>query len=384
VTGDLDGDGRATVGVFVLSSATFFFRDGAAGGASAGIQYGVPGDVPFVGDWDGDGRDSVGVYRPSDSTYHLQGVTDVRAAPIGFGTPSPFGSTPVAGDWNGRELATNDDLAAIFGANVAAGVSDASLRLINAAMTRAGAVTAARKAAFLTSVSSASHFALDATAPGSSRYRGRGLVQLAGKAAYQRAGADLGVDLVRHPELATNPFVSAAAASWFWSVAHGVNIAADHLDIAAVGVVMGAPPDPLDNYARCTAFVAALRWFDGGVAPDGVNCDRSARTPWAALAMLPPAAFESLAAPAPAATVAPTAGLTRGTPAGAPEARSVTGTSGTPSAAATTSTTEAPSSEPPTTGSPTTGPEPSTTTTATTAPSADTEPQHTTTTAPAG
>jgi predicted chitinase/murein DD-endopeptidase MepM/ murein hydrolase activator NlpD len=372
IAGDWDGDGRDTVGVYVRSSATFSFRDGGApAGANATLQYGAPGDMPIAGDWDGAGRDTVGVYHAAESTFHLQGAPDAVVAPIRFGTPSLYGSLPLAGDWNGRDLVTNDDLGGIFGADVAASVSDGALRLINAAMTRAGVVTPARKAAFLTSVYGASHFALDATAPGNATYRGRGLVQLTGRADYRRAGAELGVNLVKHPELATNPFVSAAVASWFWSVAHSINLAADHLDIAAVNIVMGSPATPIDDYSRCTTFVTALRWFNGGAEPDGVVCDRNVKSPWAALAALPPAALEALMTPAPPAiasappAVPPPAEVSTGRIITGPTTTdsSVPSTSTTPTTATDdASTTTSPTSEPSTsTSAPATEPSTSST-----------------------
>ena len=65
------------------------------------------------------------------------------------------------------------------------------------------------------------------TAPGDGwRYRGRGLIQVTGKANYQNAGAALGLDLVGHPELLEQPERAALSAAWFWS-ASGLNELAD-------------------------------------------------------------------------------------------------------------------------------------------------------------
>ena len=45
--------------------------------------------------------------------------------------------------------------------------------------------------------------------PDGERFRGRGFVQLTGHDNYTRFGADLGVDLVQHPELANDPVIAA-------------------------------------------------------------------------------------------------------------------------------------------------------------------------------
>lgn len=47
-------------------------------------------------------------------------------------------------------------------------------------------------------------------------YRGRGLIQITGRANYTDAAADLGLDLVRHPELAEQPEGAVLVALWYW------------------------------------------------------------------------------------------------------------------------------------------------------------------------
>lgn len=47
-------------------------------------------------------------------------------------------------------------------------------------------------------------------------YRGRGLIQLTGKANYRDAGKALGVDLVASPDLLATPLLASRSAGWYW------------------------------------------------------------------------------------------------------------------------------------------------------------------------
>jgi putative chitinase len=58
------------------------------------------------------------------------------------------------------------------------------------------------------------------------RFRGRGLIQVTGRANYRRCGSALGVDLVSHPELLEEPGNASLSAAWFWT-SHGLNHFAD-------------------------------------------------------------------------------------------------------------------------------------------------------------
>ncbi|TCV97218.1 putative chitinase [Luteibacter rhizovicinus] len=48
------------------------------------------------------------------------------------------------------------------------------------------------------------------------KYHGRGYIQLTGKDNYRAAGEALGVDLVKHPELAAEPKTASKIAVWYW------------------------------------------------------------------------------------------------------------------------------------------------------------------------
>jgi putative chitinase len=49
------------------------------------------------------------------------------------------------------------------------------------------------------------------------RYRGRGPIQLTGKANYRACGVAIGIDLERDPDKLLEPLIGALAAGWFWS-----------------------------------------------------------------------------------------------------------------------------------------------------------------------
>ena len=48
------------------------------------------------------------------------------------------------------------------------------------------------------------------------RYKGRGFLQITGRANYTQASKDLGLDLVNHPELAERPDVAIKVSLWYW------------------------------------------------------------------------------------------------------------------------------------------------------------------------
>jgi putative chitinase len=65
------------------------------------------------------------------------------------------------------------------------------------------------------------------------RFRGRGLIQLTGRANYAACGKALGLDLLQQPELLEEPGHAAMSAAWYWA-SHGCNALADQDDFRAI------------------------------------------------------------------------------------------------------------------------------------------------------
>jgi len=95
LTGDWNGNGVDTIGLYQLSTTEFFLRNSNSGGvANRTFKYGIAGDIPIVGDFNGDGIDVVGVYRPSTTEFFLSDANKV----IKYGIA---GDIPIVGDFNG-------------------------------------------------------------------------------------------------------------------------------------------------------------------------------------------------------------------------------------------------------------------------------------------
>jgi hypothetical protein len=94
VTGDWDGDGKDSIGVFhqgvFLVTNDFSETNGSS-------VFGFIGDLPLTGDWTGTGRHQLGLFHPSTATMSLE--TQLGNGPdINF-TVGSAGDLPVAGHW---------------------------------------------------------------------------------------------------------------------------------------------------------------------------------------------------------------------------------------------------------------------------------------------
>lgn len=118
------------------------------------------------------------------------------------------------------------------------------LSALNATMAEFGIDSPARQAAFLSQVGHESGQLLyvrelasgtayegradlgNVIAGDGVRFKGRGLIQITGRANYVKCGAALCLDLIGHPDLLEQPINASRSAGWFWK-AHGLNELAD-------------------------------------------------------------------------------------------------------------------------------------------------------------
>jgi putative chitinase len=104
------------------------------------------------------------------------------------------------------------------------------------------------------------------------RYKGRGLLQLTGRANYHEYGAALGVDLEGNPELAAEPALSLRIACEYWK-RHKINEPCDRNDLVSVTRKINGGTNGLADragyLAKATAVLARIEGIQVGAAhPD--------------------------------------------------------------------------------------------------------------------
>ena len=87
------------------------------------------------------------------------------------------------------------------------------------------------------------------------RYRGRGLIQITGRANYAQSGAELGLDLINKPEQLEQPYLAALSAAEWWH-RHGCNVFADAGDMTEVTRRVNGGLTGLDD--RLKLYAAAI------------------------------------------------------------------------------------------------------------------------------
>ena len=91
------------------------------------------------------------------------------------------------------------------------------------------------------------------------KYRGRGLIQVTGRANYAACGEALGVDLVNQPELLEQPQYACMSAAWYWAI-KGLNTLADTGDFERItrriNGGLNGQADRLKLWSKATAVLA--------------------------------------------------------------------------------------------------------------------------------
>lgn len=90
------------------------------------------------------------------------------------------------------------------------------------------------------------------------RFKGRGLMQITGRANYEACGRDLGLDLISNPELLEQPAHASRSAGWYWRT-HNLNRFADWDQFGALTKAINGGYNGLDD--RIQLWLAARKVF---------------------------------------------------------------------------------------------------------------------------
>lgn len=89
------------------------------------------------------------------------------------------------------------------------------------------------------------------------RFRGRGVLQVTGRATYREVGKFLGVDLEADPDLLATPRYAALAAGWYWH-ARGINELCDMDDPVAVTEAVNGGRHGLEERVKLLGLAKAV------------------------------------------------------------------------------------------------------------------------------
>lgn len=146
---------------------------------------------------------------------------------------------------------------------------DEFLPYLNAAMSEFGITTPERQAAFLANVAIESGSLryvveiadgkayegrkdLGNTQPGDGpKFRGRGLLQITGRANYAACGEALKLDLLHHPELLERPVNACRSAGWVFANYKKLNALADQKMITAICRTINGGSNGLKDRLAC-------------------------------------------------------------------------------------------------------------------------------------
>lgn len=96
------------------------------------------------------------------------------------------------------------------------------------------------------------------TEPGDGkRYKGRGPIQLTGRANYRAFGREVGIDFEAHPEIVAYPSIGLMAAVRYWN-SRGLNAYADRDDIEGITLRINGGKTGLADRRVRTAFAKTL------------------------------------------------------------------------------------------------------------------------------
>jgi len=214
---------------------------------------------------------------------------NVRPVMVPRGDPRAFprnkrpGFSPVLRGTGGADLTAQQLVSCMPGL----GLSKATQKLpfMVSAMKEAQITTCARTAAFLAQLghesgslvymqeiaSGAAYEGrrdLGNTQPGDGRrFKGRGPIQLTGRANYVAAGKALGMDLISNPTIVATDAVGFRTSAWFWT-SHGLNALADSGDFQTITRrINGGTNGASDRNMRWAKCKAALQCGSSSTAP---------------------------------------------------------------------------------------------------------------------